>query len=73
MNISRSFLSISSTIFAMYMAAFHCKVHRTFYVSYLVSIGLILTVCIATMGKSGGKTGGPIEQECPVGRVFFEL
>lgn len=62
MNISSSFFSISSTICAMYMAVHHCKEHRTFYVSYLVSIGSILTVFFATMGITGAKPGRPLEQ-----------
>lgn len=60
-NTSRSIFSISSTIFAMFMA-YRCKEQRTFYVSYLVSIGLILTVFIATMGIIEAKKGILIEK-----------
>lgn len=60
-NISRSIFSISSTTFAMFMA-YRCKEQRTFYVSYLVSIGIILTVFIATMGILGAKKGILIEK-----------
>lgn len=54
MNISRSFVSIMSTIFAIYMAACRCKEQRAFNVPYLVSIGSILGVFIAT--RITGKT-----------------